>query len=237
MATKENLFLNLGHYLYLQQFIIPKQRATNEPQDVKQEATPEMNEEQPKTEPRQEKNILLHAIYENPIRTSTKLYEKAGISLGLGHKLKQELVEAELVEEITAIIRKGRGGTGKILWLTDKAYQLMNLPKPYLGKGGSLHRFWMLVIKQHFGKQGYKVEIEHPVGTAGSSIDLMAKKDRIVVVEIALQKANLEETIEKLKKVKADEKVIGFHTEKEARGFDAPGITGRALFEFYQDHE
>jgi len=56
-----------------------------------------------------------------------------------------------LVEEHRIAVHAGRGGTGIALLACDKAYKILDIAKPHLGKGGAQHRYALRELRDHLG--------------------------------------------------------------------------------------
>lgn len=54
-----------------------------------------------------------------------------------------------LVEEHRITVQSGRGGSALALTATPKAYDLLGIPKPHLGKGGVQHQFFLRELRDH----------------------------------------------------------------------------------------
>lgn len=139
-----------------------------------------------------EEMFLLDFISKNPNTFVTNIYKALNLSGYKGDRLKENLLEKELiVQEET---REGRGGRlAKVLLLTVKGASLLK-KTPVPGKGGDMHKHLQMTIKEQTELFGWKAVIEERIPKSLESVDVGLKKDDLrVAIEIChTTKANQE---------------------------------------------
>lgn len=163
-------------------------------------------------------NLLLpYTCYLHPDSTITELYEIADLPLSTGNKRKVQAINDGLITEFSFVIKSGRGGSAKFLALTPKGYEVLNLAPKISARGGIEHNFGIFLIKKHFYKKGYKIEIEKHIKKLNGFVDVVAEKDKEkIAIEVCIQKQNIITTIEKLNNDCFTRKILCFETEKQA---------------------
>jgi len=114
----------------------------------------------------------------------TQIYKDLGLSGYKGDKLKTNLIKKKLVrQEETRAGQKGR--LAKKLVLTDKGEStLRKLSLP--GKGGDLHKYLQMMIKEQAELFGWKAAIEERISRSLESVDVgLTKDDMRVAIEIS----------------------------------------------------
>jgi excisionase family DNA binding protein len=130
-----------------------------------------------------EKGFLIF-ISDNPGMFVTKAYKALHLSGYKGDKLKESLIEKDLiVQEET---RGGRGGRlAKVLNLTEIGASFVKKLSP-AGKGGDLHQHLQIMFKEQAELYGWKATIEERIPRSLESVDLGLKKDDMrVAIEIS----------------------------------------------------
>lgn len=131
-----------------------------------------------------EEKFLLEFISQNPDMFVTKIYKALQLSGYKGDKLKESLLEKELI--IQEETRKGkRGRLAKVLVLTEKGTSTLKKLLP-AGKGGELHKQLQAMIKDQAEVFGWKANIEERIPHSLDSVDVGLKKDDVrVAIEVS----------------------------------------------------
>ena len=224
-------------------FVIPCDNVAAEQSNDNKTTLPEENNTD-KIHP--ENQLLAYACYLHQDATITELYEIANMPLSTGNKRKMEAMKDGLVGEFSTVIKAGRGGTAKFLFLTKKGHETLHLIERIKARGGAEHNHWLLIIQQFYNKLGYEVEIEKHIQKFNGFIDILAEKDNEkIVIEVCIQKQNIQEIIEKLNSDSFSRRILCFQTERQAqfqkeflsRELPEMAIEGfefKPLYEFYR---
>ncbi|HUV04341.1 MAG TPA: hypothetical protein VMX94_04465, partial [Armatimonadota bacterium] len=90
-----------------------------------------------------------------------------------GTAIQRALIDRRLIESASISLR---GGSGKILALTEEGRQALGLPAAASNRdGGPVHTYWKRRLAEHLRARGYEVAEEFPVG-GGKTIDLVATR-------------------------------------------------------------
>lgn len=138
----------------------------------------------------QDEKQFLQLVYENVFPQTALIGDLLKIMRGRAFRLKDELVEKNLLSEEE--VRKGRGKPLKILSLTDEAYEVTGFEKKRIPGhyGGTEHRYWVHQISLLLEASGWIVQKEH------NGTDIRAEKeDNIIAVEVETCKDLNEEQI------------------------------------------
>jgi excisionase family DNA binding protein len=130
-----------------------------------------------------EEMFLLDFISKNPNTFVTNIYKALNLSGYKGDRLKENLLEKELiVQEET---REGRGGRlAKVLLLTVKGATLLK-KTPVPGKGGDMHKHLQMTIKEQAELFDWKAVIEERIPKSLESVDVGLSRDDVrVAIEI-----------------------------------------------------
>jgi len=127
---------------------------------------------------------LLEFISKNPDIFVTQIYKTLKLSGYKGDRLKESLLEKELI--IQEETRKGkRGRLAKVLVLTEKGTSTLKKLLP-AGKGGELHKQLQAMIKDQAEVFGWKANIEERIPHSLDSVDIGLKKDDVrVAIEVS----------------------------------------------------
>jgi excisionase family DNA binding protein len=134
-----------------------------------------------KDEPSSDEIAFLKFVVEHPGKFVTKIYQALGLSGYKGDKLKESLIEKDLVAQEET--REGRGGRlAKIIVPTAKGASLFQREA---GKGGELHRHLQMMIKEQAEAFGWKAIIEEKIPKSLETVDVGLKRDDVwVAIEI-----------------------------------------------------
>jgi hypothetical protein len=148
---------------------------------------------------------LLGDVAAEPSSGVTQRYSRLGLSRREGTALKETLVRDEFVREVFVSLP---GGRVTLLEPTEKGWEVLGERGPPARHGGPVHRFWVAKISEHFGVDGFEVELEVPQDQ-GRTLDLVARgADAVVAVEVEVSGRRLEANLEKLRRVAASRKLL-----------------------------
>lgn len=175
-----------------------------------------------------EEKGFLDFIFRHPNMFVTQIYESLGLSGYKGDKLKESLIEKDLICQQET--RDGKGGRlAKILVLTDKGLSFLKEKAPE-GKGSDLHKHIQLMLKEQAEAFGWKAKIEEKIPRSPESVDIGLKKNDLkVAVEISAT-SKPDQEIENLRKcleagydyvisVSSDEKQVSLIKQEAKRIF------------------
>lgn len=144
-------------------------------------------------------NQLLRDIYNHPYSGVVARYKRLGITRHGGDKIKQQLLQQQLItqEEIPQ-----ENGRLVLLKLTPKGYELLQAKPTYTAKNGSLeHRYWRETIADYYRrKHNLKASIEAELEN-GHRCDVLLENEKTkkrIPVEIETGKSK--HTVENIKK-------------------------------------
>jgi hypothetical protein len=113
-------------------------------------------------------------VQERPTSFVVDRYCRLRLSARKGTAIQRALIDRRLIESASISLR---GGSGKILALTEEGRQALGLPAaPSSREGGPVHRYWKRRLAKHLRSCGYEVTEEFPIG-GGKTIDLVATRD------------------------------------------------------------
>ena len=135
-------------------------------------------------EPSRDEVSFLEYISHHPGRFVTQIYKDLGLSGYKGDKLKESLIERDLI--IQEETRKGlRGRLAKVLTLTEKGASILKKLSPP-GKGGEFHKHLQMMLKEQAEVFGWKVTIEERIPRSLESVDVGLRKDDMrIALEIS----------------------------------------------------
>jgi len=127
---------------------------------------------------------FLECVSKNSDMFVTQIYKTLKLSGYKGDRLKESLLEKELI--IQEETRKGkRGRLAKVLVLTEKGTSTLKKLLP-AGKGGELHKQLQAMIKEQAEVFGWKANIEERIPHSLDSVDVGLKKDDVrVAIEVS----------------------------------------------------
>jgi excisionase family DNA binding protein len=127
---------------------------------------------------------FLEGVSKNPDMFVTQIYKTLKLSGYKGDRLKESLLEKELI--IQEETRKGkRGRLAKVLVLTEKGTSTLKKLLP-AGKGGEFHKQIQFMIKEQAEVFGWKAKIEERIPHSLDSVDVGLKKDDVrVAIEVS----------------------------------------------------
>ena len=130
-----------------------------------------------------EEMFLIDFISKNPNTFVTNIYKALNLSGYKGDRLKENLLEKELIAQEET--REGRGGRlAKILLLTVKGATLLK-KTPVPGKGGDMHKHLQMTIKEQAELFGWKAVIEERIPKSLESVDVGLSRDDVrLAIEI-----------------------------------------------------
>lgn len=146
-----------------------------------------------------EEELLLEDIVANEVSGISERKNRLGVSAYKIKKLKDGLLQKELVDEVP--VNKGNSRI-KLLALTDRGKRVMkgkgfNVDTSWR-KGGVEHLFWKEEVASLLRAQGFSVSLELPIGD-GKTVDVVAERDgRRIAVEVETGKSDIIGNIEKV---------------------------------------
>jgi len=128
---------------------------------------------------------FLEYVWRNPDQPTTAIYNSLSLSNYSGNKIKQSLLQRELLCEVRT--KLGRGARiAKFLIPSQLACQKMGL-QPYHGRGGLVHQYLQSFVRQQAEANGYQVKVEYRIPGFDESIDVVIERDGDVkAIEIAV---------------------------------------------------
>jgi len=112
-------------------------------------------------------------------------YQRLGLSIGVGNRLKQQLLDTNWLDCQTVDLGRTRK---TCLRLTSQAQKILGFdaaPQP----GSIVHEYWKQYYARRFQEQGYQVELEIP--RASGRIDVVAwKENKKIALEIETGKSD-----------------------------------------------
>ncbi len=113
-----------------------------------------------------------------------EIYQDLGLSAYSGNKLKNTLIEKEIITETETDLGKAKRKS-KVLSLTSKGRELLGLA-PLSGKGGPFHQNLQDVIAEYAARNGYEASVEEQT-SQGIQVDVgLTKNGEKTAVEIAV---------------------------------------------------
>ncbi|MFC1610101.1 hypothetical protein ACFL6C_04035 [Myxococcota bacterium] len=148
------------------------------------------------TEPTEEDELkLLETLYENLFIAFTELTNLSAIN-GNPQKLRKRLVKKGFIKEVMDV--PGMGTRAIFCELQHPAFERLERPSPYKGKGGFAHRYWSHRVTKGLEASGWTVKAEHQ----GCDLYCERSEERFCV-EITLSTDNVsrnaQRNLEKLK--------------------------------------
>jgi len=142
--------------------------------------------------------MVLKDILKHGFSSTWERYQRLGLNAYQGNKLKESLLQKDLIE-----VKDLPTPTGRIKYwvLTAKAKDVLRElginPNVSFRKGGPEHQYWKRKIAEEFQRRGYKVTEEYPIG-GGKTIDLVAVNDKErVAIEIETGKSDAVSNVKK----------------------------------------
>ncbi len=147
----------------------------------------------------QERRLIMDMV-EHPFSVVTERHKRLRWSAHTGTKVKRRLLEKGLIEEERIRVPEG---TVTLLKLTQAGKPLLRaegMEATAFPKNASLeHEYWKHRIGEDYGRRGYTVQEEVPIGN-GQSVDLVATKDgKRTAIEIETGKSDAQRNIHKCK--------------------------------------
>ncbi len=130
---------------------------------------------------------LIQDVHQHPQDGVKARYQRLGLSIGAGNRLKQQLIRQHWLEEQVVNL----GQTRKVvLRLTQQAKKSLGLEATAPSNHGSIvHEYWKRFYSQRFREQGYEIHFEVP--RRSGRVDLVAIKDnQRIAVEIETGKSD-----------------------------------------------
>lgn len=205
--TKEEKQQNNARHVYIFQAIKPRKPW----QEAKENEEKERDEERKERGDKRAEDIkdVLRSIYSNPFISSELRRDYLKFSKDKANRI-YELIESERYAESVSLNLKGRGGSSKFFWPTEKGCNLIEKQKLAEGSGGkgTTHIFLAGYLADFLKKNGCKsVEIEKDLG--GKKIDLFCLKDaKRIGIEICISTFKTEHINIKKDKEKCDRLII-----------------------------
>ncbi|MCX5647531.1 MAG: DUF87 domain-containing protein, partial [Planctomycetota bacterium] len=120
----------------------------------------------------QERKFLMD-VQERPTSFVVDRYCRLALPARKGTAIQRALIDRRLIESASISLR---GGSGKILALTEEGRQALGLPNAASNRnGGPVHTYWKRRLAEHLKSCGYEVTEEYPIG-GGKTIDLVASR-------------------------------------------------------------
>lgn len=145
-----------------------------------------------------EKELLID-ILKNPTSGTVERYHRLGLNAHQGNKLKQRLIQNDLIKIENIPTRSGRL---KVFDLTergkDELRKLGYEVRSHRIKNASFeHEFWKKKVAEYYRNNGYEVEEEKSIGE-GKTVDLVAKNGKgTIAIEIETGKSDVAYNIKK----------------------------------------
>ena len=139
-------------------------------------------------------------------------YERLGLSIGVGNRLKEQLLHQDWLEDQVVEL----GNTRKLLLrLTKQARDALGLGNDVPEHGSLVHSFWQRYWGQRFREHGYIIDFEVSRQSSGR-VDVVAQQDgRKIAVEIETGKSDFLWNIRQNLAAKYD-RIIVVATDKTA---------------------
>jgi hypothetical protein len=136
----------------------------------------------------QERKFLMD-VQGRPTSFVVDRYCRLALPARKGTAIQRALIDWRLIESASISLR---GGSGKILALTEEGRQALGLPNAASNRnGGPVHTYWKRRLAEHLRARGYEVAEEFPVG-GGKTIDLVATRSgKRVAFEIETGKSDI----------------------------------------------
>ncbi|MFH1367951.1 MAG: ATP-binding protein [Elusimicrobiota bacterium] len=150
-------------------------------------------------------------VYENPTSNIIERYDRLGLNVREGNKIKNQLIDDGLIH--AGKITTGKGMI-KALHLTFKATDLLNKAGHNVKYSNESleHRYWKHKIAEYYRNKGYSIRIEEPVN---GNADLLIKKiNESIAIEIETESRRAVENILKCLKHGCDT-VISIATSQD----------------------
>jgi hypothetical protein len=129
---------------------------------------------------------LLSDIQHDPQDGVKIRYQRLGLSIGKGNRLKQQLLDGGWLRSQTIDL----GQTRKVLLaLTKQAKEILGIKNIPPEHGSLVHHYWQNWYAQRFRERGYQVSLETP--RPSGSIDVVAQKNNLkIAIEIETGKSH-----------------------------------------------
>ncbi|RKY12778.1 MAG: hypothetical protein DRP65_00215 [Planctomycetota bacterium] len=164
-----------------------------------------------------ERSLLLD-IAKHPLSVITERYQRLGWSAHTGTKLKQRLLEKDLIEQEKVSVPDGSVTLLKLVSQGKGLVESWGIKVKALPKNASLeHEYHKELATRRYRQMGYNVQKEVPIGD-GKAVDLVATKDgKRVAIEIETGKSDVQANIKKCREAGFDEVVVVRTTHGENR--------------------
>jgi len=128
--------------------------------------------------------MLLKDINQYPFDGVVKRYSRLGISRRRGNHAKKVLVEKGVVQPVDVPTKTGKVVLLDLTPAMRDAMKRNNIDVTKRKEGGIVHNYWKHQISNQLKKNGWKIELEMPIGN-NRAIDLYAEKDgKRIAVEV-----------------------------------------------------
>lgn len=138
-----------------QEVKFPSQEAELDPDEVA-----ESSQEKPEIEISEDAQVLIRDVVENPFTAITERYESKNLSYHKGNEAKNELIEKDLVEEVS--VPKGDSRI-KLLEISRKGAKFLDsqgIEFQRKSRGGIEHRYWQENIREWLMELGWVAKVE-----------------------------------------------------------------------------
>ena len=184
--TDEDIKKKMGGYSLENEVI----RAKETINDLNKEIRGYVKEEDKDIQITNEQKEFLEDIYKYPISGVVERYHRMGINAFRGNRIKNSLLEKELIYWKGISTLRGRI---KILLLTHKGKTAIGKPgedRIFPRNTSFEHEYWKYKIAEIYRKKGYKVTLEYSIGE-GKKVYIVAEKNgKRIAIEIETGKSS-----------------------------------------------
>lgn len=156
-----------------------------------------------------DERAFLQDVVDYPFSSVRARYKRLGLSGYRGTKIQQALLSNRLLAGLTVTTREGQR---KLLELTPAGALVVGSVK---SSEGVVHRFWKERIAEYLTSQGFAVEVEALL--SGHRVDVLARKDYVIAIEVETGKSDYEQNVRHLLAVGVDRIVVAVTTREAGR--------------------
>lgn len=139
---------------------------------------------------------FLKDINEHSFSGVVERYKRLGISRRNGNKIKERLLELQLIKQVTISTRSGKISLLELTGLGVSSLRLRQLNVSDKNRwGGLIHEYFKHRIAVHFRKAGYSVTIEEPVN--GFTDIVIERNNKRIAIEIETGQSDWRKNIQK----------------------------------------
>jgi energy-coupling factor transporter ATP-binding protein EcfA2 len=141
---------------------------------------------------------FLADIVAHPLSTTVTRYERLHLSRRRGNAIRQDLMTASVIEPVTLATRSGQVVLFQLTAIGREQCSSLGIDPGPRPRASLEHTWWAIQTKTYFERQGYEVDLEHPVEGNGV-VDLLAQRPgEKIAVEIETGKSDIRENLNKL---------------------------------------